>query len=989
VSALSLTLTVLAAFGISAPVASARALLEDTLAAKRSVDRSCGARLVTGSKARVHRRLTAPATGWIEARLSPVGRRGGDWDVAVFNRSNRRLVAASAGFESTEVASGPVIRGEPLVVQACRRKGRGRVALDVAFTPTRGGTAEIPSIVRVSAPSRARRQELVGLGLDLTEHATKSFVDVVLHGAADARKLRRSKFIFRTLIGNVLKADARQRSADRRFAARVRASALPSGRTTYRRLADYEDDMKKLVRENPKLVRPFTLPFKTYEGRTVSGIEITEDVGVRDGKPRFYDMGLHHAREWPSGEHTIEWAFELVKGYKSRDARTRRLVRSTRTLFVPVVNPDGFNASREAGELQGAGGGRGGDETMETANVASHPNEYRRKNCRFIDDSQGGSCVQPSAGLAEPGVDPNRNYGALWGGPGASSDPTAQDYRGPGPFSEPETQNMRYLLSKHQATMGISNHTFSNLVLRPPGVQTQGLVIDEKDLKAVGDAMARQNGYLSQFGFQLYDTTGTTDDWSYLITGGYAYTFEIGPKNFHPPFAEMVAEWEGTTAAAKGGKGNREAYYIAQETTANPSKHSVLTGRAPDGAVLRLKRTLPTPTSPIIGADGVEGAVRNFTDTINTTMVVPRSGRYTYHLNPSTRPLVAKAKGRVARGRPSGPKSFQTNGPAATTPCAEATAPPPSCYELHLITVPRGPGIDNARATVRIEWNTPVSDWDMDIFRANAQGQPVGEPIGSSKQGTTNFEETTLSELFLPDRFVVRVINYAAVAPADGWTGRVTFGGPAPYTPAKTETWTFTCEGRGKVGSRMAVTIKRGERRTIDFGAACARVACLTTRGGIRGKKVGPAALGRTRSRQRRLLRSRRLKSRRGIDRYCVSGGSSLRIGYPVKRFSRRLSRSTRRRIRKRAILIITSSKRFRLKGVRVGTGLRTMRRRLRRERRVKVGRSAYYVVSGRRARLLFRVRGGRVRDIGIADKRLTRTPVGARRLLVSWGRRP
>ena len=36
-------------------------------------------------------------------------------------------------------------------------------------------------------------------------------------------------------------------------------------------------------------------------------------------------MGIHHAREWPSGEHAMEWAYELVKGYKANNARVRRL----------------------------------------------------------------------------------------------------------------------------------------------------------------------------------------------------------------------------------------------------------------------------------------------------------------------------------------------------------------------------------------------------------------------------------------------------------------------------------------------------------------------------------------------------------------------------------------------------------------------------------------------------------------------------------------
>ena len=50
--------------------------------------------------------------------------------------------------------------------------------------------------------------------------------------------------------------------------------------------------------------------------------------------------------------------------------------------------------------------------------------------------------------------------------------------------------------------------------------------------------MAAENGYASQRSYELYDTTGGAEDWSYYATGGLGYTFEIGPDSFHPPFAD-------------------------------------------------------------------------------------------------------------------------------------------------------------------------------------------------------------------------------------------------------------------------------------------------------------------------------------------------------------------------------------------------------------------------------------------------------------------
>ena len=57
----------------------------------------------------------------------------------------------------------------------------------------------------------------------------------------------------------------------------------------------------------------------------------------------------------------------------------------------------------------------------------------------------------------------------------------------------------------------------------------------DNGMQALGERMAAQNGYSNQFGWELYYTTGTTEDYSYNATGGYGYTFEIGPDEFHPP----------------------------------------------------------------------------------------------------------------------------------------------------------------------------------------------------------------------------------------------------------------------------------------------------------------------------------------------------------------------------------------------------------------------------------------------------------------------
>ena len=136
---------------------------------------------------------------------------------------------------------------------------------------------------------------------------------------------------------------------------------------------------------------------------------------------------------------------ELVNGYKSGDARAKNIVRNSRNIVVPIVNPDGFEASRTAGEL-----GRPGRRPRRGRR--RHRLHRRRRHDRRRVPPQELPPARQLRGRQLPdlgrprrdGVDPNRNYGGLWGGPGAdATNAFAQNYRGPGPFSEPETRNIQ------------------------------------------------------------------------------------------------------------------------------------------------------------------------------------------------------------------------------------------------------------------------------------------------------------------------------------------------------------------------------------------------------------------------------------------------------------------------------------------------------------------------------------------------------------------
>ncbi|USQ81498.1 DUF2817 domain-containing protein [Ornithinimicrobium faecis] len=248
-------------------------------------------------------------------------------------------------------------------------------------------------------------------------------------------------------------------------------SPLPSGNTDYRTLADYETDMDQLVSDHPDLVEPLTLPFPTSSGRTVRGIEITDNVSAKDGKPVFVTVGMHHGNEWPSGEMTMEYAIDLVNRAAAGDPEVTALLDQARVVVVPIVNVDGFVNNRRQ---------------------------------------------------TDTNVDMNRNYGFGW---------LPISTSGAEPWSEPEARNIEWLLTTRQATTFVTQHTCIQVVLYPPLQLKAGPTQDVDRLHDLASRMATHYGpgYIARDSAHDYETTGEAIDWAYFATRGLAITAETCP----------------------------------------------------------------------------------------------------------------------------------------------------------------------------------------------------------------------------------------------------------------------------------------------------------------------------------------------------------------------------------------------------------------------------------------------------------------------------
>jgi hypothetical protein len=657
VSACALGLLAAALFAAPAGAAGVSVLPPTSTAVKAAtaMERPCAARELSPGRGVSVTQWTATDDGSVTAHLA--GGESSDWDLALFDAASGRRLDASEAPGANEVVQTLVRRGQTLLIQACRLSGSASrepltispVAAPLAQTPPKPSQQSLVSIP-IAGPQDIPALESLGLNLDEAGPAREA--TAVLSGPGQAAALTRAGFTFKTLVPDLTVAEQGYRAQDAAAAA-AGPSALPSGRNDYRHYPDIQADLKKIVADHPNLARPVVLPKKSFQGRDIQGIEVTNDVNaVDDGKPTFFLMGEHHAREWPSAEIPTEFGIYVTSQYGS-DARVTALLKKVRIVIVPVINPDGYIASRESPDIADTTGDPGAAPSLaESVAPPGGSLAYRRKNCDGASPSPATPCQ------LQYGVDPNRNYGQNWGGSGAGTDPNDQDYRGSGMWSEPETQAVHGFSQTHDITTLITMHNFASLVLRPPGVHDAGMAPDEPALKSLGDRMAADTGYTSEFGYQLYDTSGTTEDWAYAAQGTFGYTIEMGPSsdkggNFHIAYDRAVVnQWTGSESENGKGKGLRDALLAAGEEAADPQQFSTLKGTAAPGEVLHLHKAFTTFSSDICTVEDTDvpctaqGAVlprQSQPDFLDYTTIVPPSGKFDWIVTPSTRPFELKA----------------------------------------------------------------------------------------------------------------------------------------------------------------------------------------------------------------------------------------------------------------------------------------------------------------------------------------------------------
>ncbi|XP_013189685.2 carboxypeptidase B-like [Amyelois transitella] len=238
---------------------------------------------------------------------------------------------------------------------------------------------------------------------------------------------------------------------------------------------------------------------KSVEGRDIKMLKISNSDA--NNSAVWLDASIH-SREWISTAVVTYIADVLVKNFQKLSPS----VTNKDWHIVPVLNPDGYEYSHTKDRMW-------------------------RKNRAVYE----GHCT---------GVDLNRNFSCGWGNngeQGSSEEPSNIFYRGPVPFSEPETVAVRdtILGSTTPFSVFLSFHSYFEMIIFPWGYKKDACP-DYLRLLEGAAVMARAiydtTGMTYKVGStkdMTYYACGTATDWSYGIAKiPFSYMIELRSRKY-------------------------------------------------------------------------------------------------------------------------------------------------------------------------------------------------------------------------------------------------------------------------------------------------------------------------------------------------------------------------------------------------------------------------------------------------------------------------
>lgn len=264
----------------------------------------------------------------------------------------------------------------------------------------------------------------------------------------------------------------------------------------YHTAASLEADLRALAQAHPELAELQRIG-TSVEGRPIWALRLGDRRGA---DTRIALLGCHHAREWISVEVPYLLAADLLANADADPVQ--RWLTEGEIWVAPMVNPDGHEFTRTENRLW---------------------RKNRRRNAN-----------------GTVGVDPNRNYGYMWGTLDINTSshvPADETYVGTRAFSEPEVRAVRDLVAREQFRGLITYHSYSQLILYPWGYTGDPIAdpADRAELSGLGTELQQRikdvhgRTYTAQKASALYPTAGDTVDWAYGEYDIPSFTIELRP----------------------------------------------------------------------------------------------------------------------------------------------------------------------------------------------------------------------------------------------------------------------------------------------------------------------------------------------------------------------------------------------------------------------------------------------------------------------------
>lgn len=275
---------------------------------------------------------------------------------------------------------------------------------------------------------------------------------------------------------------------------------------------------------------------KSHEGRDIWLVKISDAVETNDSEePNLLYTGGEHGNEKPGYQNIIYTMKAITENYsfcvvnESFTMRIRNIVNQSELLFVPMINPDGCEANKRKNTrvntcvlgntlFSGVDICRNYDYRWDDAD--RHPFRYiliprTLEDITFVIEQKNFHIFERSV-VRYPSLD----FGSII---------KSGFYRGPYPFSEPESQAIRQVIENHSPMIWLNYHIFGEEI-RLPEVPTFKTMDDTMMFYSIAENISRLDGYKIFTPPSCLNQSGGGLEWSYTTQNTFSVLIELCPS---------------------------------------------------------------------------------------------------------------------------------------------------------------------------------------------------------------------------------------------------------------------------------------------------------------------------------------------------------------------------------------------------------------------------------------------------------------------------